>query len=512
MPSKLVATQAALDRAAIDQLRIIGGSQTRDDDIIYEGTQWKVPAKYVGNPTAAAKEFIRFVELQEEEVVVDKTFMYLPFDGAHATYHCLKQFFGYAQSKARMGPFGKEPPQEITIDIGYDGGVMQHVTVPWGDLVLPGLRGATLTTTQAKSPETGGQVFRLYAKCRRADKPAIDGFYKMVEQYLEEHSIYRGKAMTGDMSFIDTEAIDPSKFVYTEQAWADIEVAILSPLRDNDIIKRAGLATKRASLLEGPYGTGKSGFGSTATKVAVANGVTAFNCRPGQDDPFLVMKVAAMYAGTKYRAFVFIEDVDTFASQTDPQYITRLLDTFDSARTKGIDLTLVMTTNHKDEIHKGMLRPGRLDAIIEIGAMDRPGVEKLARLVIGDNLEPDVDFDRVFASTEGYMPAFVREGLERAIRYTIARTRTIGQINTDDLVRAMGSLRPQHDLHEGASDRREKLPPLDQMFRRMFNEEIVPPMDDIVDATAQSITRKMHGAVLTNPETGKRGWIINTNE
>jgi hypothetical protein len=51
------------------------------------------------------------------------------------------------------------------------------------------------------------------------------------------------------------------------------------------------------------------------------------------------MKVAAMYAGTKYRAFVFIEDVDTFASQTDPQYITRLLDTFDSARTKGIDLT-----------------------------------------------------------------------------------------------------------------------------------------------------------------------------
>jgi hypothetical protein len=62
----------------------------------------------------------------------------------------------------------------------------------------------------------------------------------------------------------------------------------------------------------------------------------------------------------------------------------------------------------------------------------------------------------------------------------------------------MGSLRPQHDLHEGASDRREKLPPLDQMFRRMFNEEIVPPMDDIVDATAQSITRKMHGAVLTN--------------
>jgi transitional endoplasmic reticulum ATPase len=38
-----------------------------------------------------------------------------------------------------------------------------------------------------------------------------------------------------------------------------------------------------------------------------------------------------------------------------------------------------MTTNHKDEIHKGMLRPGRLDAIIEIGAMDRPGVEKLAR-------------------------------------------------------------------------------------------------------------------------------------
>jgi transitional endoplasmic reticulum ATPase len=207
---------------------------------------------------------------------------------------------------------------------------------------------------------------------------------------------------------------------------------------------------------------------------------------------------------------VFIEDVDTFANQTDPMYITRLLDTFDSARNKGIDLTLVMTTNHKNEIHKGMLRPGRLDAIIEIGAMDRPGVEKLAHLVIGDNLEDDVDFDQVFEATEGYMPAFVREGLERAIRYTIARTRQIGKINTTDLLRAMGSLRPQHDLHEGASDRREKLPPLDRVFREMMNEEVSPPIGDIEEVVANVVTQKMHGAVLANIDSGKRSHVIHT--
>jgi hypothetical protein len=129
-------------------------------------------------------------------------------------------------------------------------------------------------------------VFRLYAKCRRADKPAIDGFYKMVEQYLEEHSIYRGKAMTGDMSFIDTEAIDPSKFVYTEASLGGhrggdpLAAARQRHHQARRVGDQASIAARRAVR------TGKSGFGSTATKVAVANGVTAFNCRPGQDDPF----------------------------------------------------------------------------------------------------------------------------------------------------------------------------------------------------------------------------------
>lgn len=496
-------TQAQLMATAIANLRVVGGELTKDDDITFEGNRYVFPTKFQGDLEGLLNDVVRYVRGQEEMIRVIKTYQYRPTDGAHAVYQVLKQYFGYAQSIPTKTFWGKEAPQEMTIDVGYVDGVMQHATVPNGRLVLPGLRDAFIQTGFDHDPEKG-VLFKLHAECKRKDKFAVDGFFAAVEHYLDHGgSIYEGKAMTGNMEFVDVDAIDPSRFIFTEQAMADIETSILSPLRDHAALKAAKLSVKRATLLEGPYGTGKSGMGSIALKVAQANGVTAIACRPGRDDPFEMLQTLILYASRGRRGFGFIEDVDVYASGEDPMWVTRLLDAFDSARNKGLDITLVMTTNHKEDIHKGMLRPGRLDAIIEIGAMDRPGVEKLTRQIVGDNLAPDIDFDQVFEATPGYMPAFVREGVERAIRYTIARTGAVGNIATVDLVRSLNSLRPQFDLHEQANDRREKLPPLDRMLRQMFNEEISPNTGDIYDAVVGALADKVEGAGMIRDSDGQ---------
>lgn len=506
MPTKQAAvTQQKLQQQALAQLAIIGGQLTKDDDIRFEGRSFVFPERYSGNLKGLLTDVTRYVTSQEEEVLVERTFDYRPFDGAYATFNCLRDYFGYAQSKARQGAFGPEPPQEITIPIGYVGGHLITETVPWGDMVLPGLPNSTLTLTQVKSPK--GMLFRLVARVRKADKAVVDGFFQVVNEYLEEHSIYRGKCFNGSMEFFDTDKVRPELFVYSEEVWAQAETNILSPLRDRPQIEAEGLSLKRVTLLEGPFGTGKSGLGRTAAKIAVANQVTAIMCTPGQDDPLELLQTAILYMP----AFVFIEDIDIIAMQRDPEIVTRILDVFDGPSTKNLPITVVMTTNHVENIHKGMMRSGRIDAVMHIGEMDRAGVERLANIVIGERLAPEIDYDSVFEATSGFMPAYVKEALERAVRYTIARTGKAGEINGPDLIHALNSLRDQYDLQEKASDSIEKLPPLDRMLRQMITEHATPSAEAIMEAVDDRIESRLDGAAIVDPDSGRGKYRLTTN-
>ena len=505
MATKATTTQQRLQQQALQQLAIIGGQLTKDDDIRFAGTSFVFPERYAGNLKGLLTDVHRYVTSQEEEVYVERTFDYRPLDGAYATYNCLKAHFGYSQSKARQGPFGPVPPSELTIPLGYVNGKLIHETVPWGDMVLPGLPNSTLTLTQDRTPK--GMLFKLVARVRKADKVYVDGFFTVVQDFLEHNSIYRGKCFNGQMEFFDTDLVRPEMFVYSESVWADAETNILSPIRDREAIGREGLSLKRVTLLEGPFGTGKSGLGRTAAKVAVANDVTALLCKPGVDDPLDLLQTAMLYMP----AFVFIEDIDIIAAERDAQVVTRILDVFDGPTTKNLPITVVLTTNHVEHIHKGMMRSGRIDAVMHIGEMDRPGVERLAALVIGDKLEDGIDYDAVFERTSGFMPAYVKEAFERAVRYTIARTGAAGRVNGPDLIHALNSLRAQYDLQERASDAREKLPPLDRVMAQMINDHATPSDDVISEAVDRQIEYRLNGAALVDKDSGEAEYRIQTN-
>ena len=494
-------TQAMLAAEAMRQLAIIGGALTREDDMTYKGTSWNVPAKYNGQLVKGAKDLYDYAVSLDQITTLERTFQYMPHDGAYATYQLLKEYFGYVQPTRRGGA-------EVDVSIGFVGEGAerkeQHVTVPFGAvLVLPQLPDGTIQIGQKRT--LNGMLSHLTVRCRQADVDAVKGLFEKIDEYLRDHSIYRGKAFNGGMQFIDTDKINPDLFVYSEQVWSEAETFIFSVMRDVDLLRAQGFMPKRAVILAGDYGGGKTGLGRTAVKIAVANGWTAIPCRPGQDDPFEMIKLARLYQP----CFVFIEDIDTMGQSRDPEFVSKMLDMMDGSEAKDIAMLLVLTTNHAEIIHKGMFRPGRLDTMIEIGPMDRAGVEKLAGIVCGDALLPGIDFDAVYAATEGYMPAFVREGLERSVRFSIARHRAVSKIDTDDLVRGLNSLRPQFRMQQAANDRRVELPPLDQMFRSMIEEhsanvDVEIDYSEVRDAVDSVIEDRVNGATIfrNNEEFG----------
>jgi transitional endoplasmic reticulum ATPase len=361
-----------------------------------------------------------------------------------------------------------QPPSLITIPVGHD----EVEQVPWGAVGLAHLPGVTFVLGSSVDPEMG-PLFLLSASGPRRWRFHVEGVFNLVEEELRANSMYRGKAFDGQdqAQFLDLSGVDPAKVVYSQEVVTQLEANVWSLIRWPKELERVGVSLKRAVLFEGPYGTGKTLAAYLTAKEAVEHGWTFIYCRPGRDDFQSVMQTARLYQPS----VVFFEDVDTIAeageSRTDD--ISRLLDVFDGVQAKGTKIVAVLTTNHAERIHRGMVRPGRLDAVIHVGALDSAGFERLVLATVPpEQLADDVDFDMVAESFEGFLPAFAREAIDRAMRYNVARNGgKAGVLETADFVHAAHGLRPQLELMEGASEATSR-PTVDLGIRSVVAETL----------------------------------------
>ena len=154
---------------------------------------------------------------------------------------------------------------------------------------------------------------------------------------------------------------------------------------------------------------------------------------------------------------MFFEDIDKVVSE-DPAELSRLLDEFDGLDTKNQPLIVVMTTNHVDKLPKGMMRPGRIDAAIELQGFDDEAMRKLVlSLLPSTQLDPDIEWVGMAAEFNGMTPAFAAEAVQRAALYLLAAGNREGLIGREELVGGAKSMADQlalmeqaHDIPEGA--------------------------------------------------------------
>jgi len=437
-------TDAERRQQALDKLAEIGGKLKGEDDVVFQGTKFVLPSH------TTLDEGIRFLvqrrDDEENDVSWNRTFPYRPWDGARATKLAIEEFAGFALGQTLYSFFGRQLPQFISVATGP--GPNDKEDVPWGAMTIPGMKGVTLNLGSNRDPELGN-VFQINAEGPRKWRHHISGLFDLIDKNLRERSIYRGKAIDGGEQFIDVSVVNAADVVYTESVQRRLEGDVWAFIKHESLLEKLGHGGKFAVLFDGPYGTGKSLAALLTAQVAVEHGWTFLMCRPGKDNLVQTLELARMYQP----AVVFGEDIDTMAGANSGAIIERHLDMLDGIKTKGLKLIAVFTTNHAEDIHQGMLRPGRIGAVIRIGAMDREGVERLGRRVIGEALDPETNWDAVWDSVHGYMPAFVREVFDRSVRYAIAENDgELGVIGTELICLASDSLRDQHELMSGAKE------------------------------------------------------------
>lgn len=406
----------------------------------------------------------------EEEVQVSQTFNVFPWDGANALAIMLQEKFGWAAAEGTPGFFGKRPPQMITIEVGP--GLTRKI--PWGRFSLPGVEGFLQTGVERKD---GRIVFACHAVVKRASEATVQELYDMIGAYLNENSIYAGQAVkirfrddNGNLlempepKFLETDHISRDMLVYSKEVQDAIEVNLFTPIeRIKDCVAN-GIPVKRGVLLGGPYGTGKTMAASVASRLAVDNGVTYLYV-PHCDELADAIEFAKQYE--RNACVIFCEDIDRAINGERSVAMDDILNILDGIDTKKAQIITVLTTNHLEAINPAMLRPGRLDAIINVQAPDAEAVQRLIRLYGKGTIEDSTDLTEAGVLLAGAIPAVIAEVVKRAKLAQLqlqAPGTKVESISADAVVKAAQSMQAQIDLLNEQSKRKHVEPTFNEVM------------------------------------------------
>jgi len=384
-------------------------------EIVKTGDKLIVPE---GVSLRQARDLIeRRMSYEEEEVSLSESFDVFPWDGAHAFDKVLTAVYGWTPAEAQKSFWGDIPPKMIAIDTGPHTKAM----VPWGNFSLPNVEGTLHTGVAGKE---GRLAFQLSAKVKRVSQHVVEKLFAQVRTYLKTGSIYRGKAIRmrfldddGDVlqmpepKFMVTDDIDPSQLVYSRVVQASIDTNLFTPIQRVRELKANGIPIKRGVLLGGAYGCGKTLAARAASKYAVDNGVT-FLYVTRADELSHAIAFARQYQDPA--CVIFCEDIDRVMDGDRSVAMDDILNIIDGIDSKNSALIVVLTTNNLEGIHPAMLRPGRLDSVIEVKAPDAEAVEKLLRYYGGSAIAETEDLSGVAALLDGEIPAVVAEVVQRA--------------------------------------------------------------------------------------------------
>lgn len=410
-------------------------------EITYEGRAITLPGDPAKMPPRKAVEALNRLIKDEEQVfnlheIIDA----YPHDAAVAFVKAMTKLYGWASPQSTPGFFGDNPPIMLTVKVGVnDDDVVQ---CPMGQFVLPGVE-APINTIIHNFGNGKGPMFVVHGMVQKKDRHVILELVTEARRIVKEESIYLGKSIRlgvdddGDLDMDDPptffDASNTDDVILDDDIMSQVETSILVPIRHRLRCKKEKVPLKRGILLHGRYGTGKSLTARWVAQTCVENGWTFILL-----DKVQGLRAALEFANRYSPAVVFAEDIDRVASERD-ESANDLINVIDGVLSKRAEIMTVLTTNFPEKLDQVILRPGRLDDVIELRTPNASTVEKLIRYYAGKLLNPDEVLNLVGIELQGQIPASVRECVERAKLGMIGRDDN--RISASDLLTAAKTMK-----------------------------------------------------------------------
>ena len=223
------------------------------------------------------------------------------------------------------------------------------------------------------------------------------------------------------------------------------------PLKNPQAFERLGIRPAKGFLLYGPPGTGKTLLAKAVAKEAEANFISMKSSDLlskwyGESE----QQIAKMFARARAVApcVIFIDEIDSLVPARgtgagEPQVTARVVNTI-LAEMDGMEelssIVVIGATNRPTLVDPALLRPGRFDELVYVGAPDKGGREHILKIHTANMpLAEDVDLAALAAKTERYTGADLEDITRRAglnaIRRSEGNPDTVSKADFDEALK-----------------------------------------------------------------------------
>lgn len=408
-------------------------------------------------------EEVRLLEEQKEKMVqyVGAVKAAFPTDAVIALNKAITEAssFGFMATEKVVEFMGmKIKKQQQTIQIETATGTVEARV---GPVHIPGVGMMEIWSN--------AHVAGLHGEIEQDKIPEVEKIIQRAQGLADRESLYRGQSIKIRLPKDDDEyQKDPAKFfprfikpsgfskddlILDQMDGLNLETSLWALLERSDKMRaRLGGTIKRGVLMAGGPGTGKTMVLAIAADIAPKHGWTYIAFDDSKDLP-KVLEIAAKLAP----ALVACEDIDRADSAGQRNdTMNAILNSMDGAQNKKAEVITVLTTNHIEMLTEPLLRPGRFDEIIELGATGARVAEQLLQKYSSMKTVPQ----DIVLEVIGWTPAVIAEVGKKAKLYAeVADVKEPGEIHFQLAVKSMKQRYeilarkrpPQDELHAAIS-------------------------------------------------------------
>lgn len=422
------------------------------------------------HPLDKVKEFIETeMANQTQDTSFNYSFKCFPEDGAFALYRAIQKLEGYSRQK-ESGP-SNNPPE--TIDVKFADG--NRIKVPWGEIAIPSLgKSAYIEMSYDKSNFT----FHISGVCQKRFVRLMDDIMTQTQDFLDNDSIYRGRAIKLDSNlnptFLNLSKVQDVPMFMAEETEFALR-PIVSRLENPQTCLDNNLELKFGALLSGEYGTGKTLLAFKLAFKAIHNDWGFIYLT----DPTKTVQMLeiANHLSTNGRGFLtFVEDIDLVITKERSKDMNKILNIIDGGDTKGNNIISIFTTNHLERIDPTFLRGKRIGSLINMSSLDKATAKNFINEYLGKSVKgQDISNATEMIEEMKIVPAFLAEILDR-VKANMIYTKT-SKVTEDDIINSIKSYEAQINMARVKADSDSPIERLANAIDEVFIKKNLEKLD-----------------------------------